>query len=157
MQSPVAIMTTVSVSSTSTNAPWHLWVVGIVSLLWNCFGAFDYLMTQLGNEAYLSQLTTEQVEYFSAFPIWAVAAWAVAVWASVAGSLGLLFRKAWAEWAFALSLVGLVGSSIYTLVLSDGLAVMGGAANLVFTIVIWIIAIGLFIYARTQANRGVLK
>ena len=28
--------------------PWHLWVVGIVSLAWTAFGANDYLQAQLG-------------------------------------------------------------------------------------------------------------
>jgi hypothetical protein len=30
-----------------TKTPWHLWVVGILSLLWNAFGGYDYTMTQL--------------------------------------------------------------------------------------------------------------
>jgi hypothetical protein len=25
--------------------PWHLWLVGVLALLWNSFGAFDYVMT----------------------------------------------------------------------------------------------------------------
>jgi len=24
--------------------PWHVWLVGIVALLWSSFGAMDYLM-----------------------------------------------------------------------------------------------------------------
>ena len=42
-------------------APVHLWIVGGLSLLWNAFGAFDYLMTQLQVEAYMSQFTEEQL------------------------------------------------------------------------------------------------
>jgi len=26
--------------------PWHVWVVGIVALLWNAMGALDYTMTE---------------------------------------------------------------------------------------------------------------
>ena len=29
----------------SARAPAHLWIVGILSLLWNAFGCYDYLMT----------------------------------------------------------------------------------------------------------------
>ena len=25
--------------------PWHLWVVGVVSLLWNGFGGYDFIMS----------------------------------------------------------------------------------------------------------------
>ena len=34
--------------------PLHLWVIGALSLLWNCIGAFDYTMTQTHNDAYLA-------------------------------------------------------------------------------------------------------
>ena len=27
-----------------SRTPWHLWVVGVLSLLWNCYGGYDYLM-----------------------------------------------------------------------------------------------------------------
>lgn len=27
--------------------PWHLWVVGVVAVLWNAFGCWDYTMTHL--------------------------------------------------------------------------------------------------------------
>ena len=37
--------------------PWHLWVVGVLSLLWNMIGAFDFYMTQTHNAAYLKNFT----------------------------------------------------------------------------------------------------
>ena len=45
-----------------TRAPWHLWVVGIISLLWNAMGAFDYLMSQTRNEQYMAAFTPEQLD-----------------------------------------------------------------------------------------------
>lgn len=30
-------------------APWHLWLIGIIAVLWHAGGAFDYLMTQTNN------------------------------------------------------------------------------------------------------------
>jgi len=35
----------------ASNTPKHLWVVGVVSLLWNAVGAFDYFMSKTRNEA----------------------------------------------------------------------------------------------------------
>lgn len=32
-------------SAATTKAPWHLWGVGILGLLWNSFGVTDYPMT----------------------------------------------------------------------------------------------------------------
>ena len=60
-------------------APWHLWAVGIVGLLWSGMGAFDYLMTQTENESYMAQFSPEQLEFFYGFPTWTVAFWAIAV------------------------------------------------------------------------------
>ena len=34
--------------NTSITTPWHLWAVGIVTLLWNGLGITSYLMTELG-------------------------------------------------------------------------------------------------------------
>ena len=30
------------------DTPWHLWVVGVLTLLWNSVGGFSYTMTRLG-------------------------------------------------------------------------------------------------------------
>ena len=143
-------------SATRRRTPIHLWVVGVVALLWSLMGAFDYLATQLRLEFYLSQFTQEQLDYFFGFPAWAVAGWAFAVWAGLAGAIGLLWRREWSVWAFAVSLAGMVVSSIYTLVLSKGTEMMG-VSGTVFTMVIWAFSIFLLLYARAQAKRGVLN
>jgi hypothetical protein len=136
--------------------PVHLWIVGVLSLLWNFMGVFDYLATQLGAEFYLSQFTPEQMAYFEGFPSWMVAAWAFGVWGAFAGSIGLLLRKAWAFWAFALSILGLVFSSLYSFVLSNGIEIMG-SGGAIFTVLIWIVAILLLLYAQAQKKSGVLR
>jgi hypothetical protein len=48
----------------TASTPRHLWVVGVLSLLWNLFGAMDYVMTQTQNEAYMGQFTPKQLEFF---------------------------------------------------------------------------------------------
>lgn len=140
----------------AARTPWHLWLVAIIAVLWNAMGAYDYVATQLQLEFYVSQFTAEQLEYFSGFPAWMVTAWAVAIWASVLGSVGLLLRKAWAVWLFGAALVGLLVSSIYNFVLNDAAAVIGQTA-VYFTVLIWVIALLLFFYARAMASRGVLR
>ena len=45
--------TPVPPAAAGPSAPWHLWVVGIVSLLWNAFGAYDFIMTNTQGEAYM--------------------------------------------------------------------------------------------------------
>lgn len=138
-----------------SRAPVHLWIVGVLALVWTAFGAFDYLATQLEYEPYMSQLTQEQLDYFYGFPAWEVAAWAFGVWGAFLGSVALLLRKRWAVWLYGLSLLGLAVSTVYNFVLSEGLEVMG-TTGVVFTVIIWIIGILLFVYARAQEKKGVL-
>jgi hypothetical protein len=104
-------------------APWHLWVVGVVSLLWNGFGGYDYTMSQLGGgEAYLHsmKMTEVQIAALHALPVWMTADWAVGVWGSVLGSILLLARMRWAVQAFAVSLAALLISIAYYHLTANG-------------------------------------
>ena len=140
----------------AAKTPAHLWIVGILSLLWNCVGAFDFSASQLRLEFYMSQFTPGQLDYFNGFPAWSVVAWAAGVWGAFLGSLALLLRKSWAVLLFGASLLGLAGTTVYSFVLSDGMEVMGNNAAL-FNAMIWLIALALFFYARAMAKRGVLS
>ena len=135
--------------------PVHLWIVGVLALLWSLMGAFDYLATKLELEFYMSQFTPEQLAYFNAFPAWMTVFWAFGVWGGFAGSIGLLLRKKWAVWAYVVSIAGLFVSSIYNFGVTDGAEIMGPGA-VIFTIIIWIAALFLLGYTWMQAKRSVL-
>ncbi len=129
--------------------------VGGVTLLWNVVGAYDYLMTQTQNEAYMGQFTPEQLEFFYAFPTWVVAFWALAVWGGVLGSILLLMKKSLAVPVFMVSLSSMVITTFQNYVLSDASEVIG-AAGIAFSAVIFLIAVALVLYARAMRERGVL-
>ena len=46
--------------------PWHLWVVGVLTLLWNAVGATSYTMTRLGMLEQLGMGETEIAFFESA-------------------------------------------------------------------------------------------
>ena len=140
----------------NVKTPLHLWIVGLVSLLWNAMGAFDYSATELRLEFYMAQFTQEQLDYFYGFPAWVIAAWAIAVWSSLLGSVGLLLRRRWAVWLFGISIVGLAVTTLHNAVLTNGFEIMGNVA-VIFTIVIWVIALLLLLYSSKMAGRGVLS
>jgi hypothetical protein len=143
---------------TATNAvgtPMHLWVVGVVSLLWNATGAWDYVMTKTQNVNYMSGFTPEQLDFLNSFPAWVVAVWAVAVWGGVAGSVLLLLRKKLAVPVFLVSLVGNFLADLYGF--SNGMEVMGDAFSLIFTAVIFTGTVLLFVYSKAMAGKGVLS
>ena len=113
-------------------------------------------MTQTRNAEYMSAFTPEQLAFFYGLPAWTVAAWAIGIWGAVLGSLLLLFRKSFAVWFFLASLIGVALTTLQNYVLSNGLEVMGGPGTLVFTAAIFLVAIGLYLYARAMRERGVI-
>jgi hypothetical protein len=137
--------------------PKHLWIVGIIALLWSAMGAFDYLMTQTRNDAYMSNFTPEQLEFFYGLPAWTVAFWAIGVWGGLLGAILLLLRNKLAVWVFVASLTGVVVSMFQNYVLDDGMEVVGDPVSLGFTFVIIAIAVALLVYARAMTGRGVLN
>ena len=144
-------------TSTMNRPPAHLWIVGVVSLLWNAMGAFDYIMTETRNESYMSRFTPEQMDFFTGFPAWVVTLWAIAVWGGVVGSVLLLLKKRLAAPVFLVSLLGMVGTTIHNYILSNGLEVVGGTGPVLFSVVIFVVSIALYVYARKLAQRNVLS
>ena len=136
---------------------WQFWVIGVVALLWNAVGAFDYTMTQTQNEAYMSEFTPEQLEFFYGFPTWVVATWATAVWASLLGTVLLLLRKSLAVPVFLVALVAMAITFFHNFFLSNGMEIMGGAGPAIFTAVIFLVAIGLYMYTDRLKKNGVLS
>ena len=136
---------------------WQFWVIGVVALLWNAVGAFDYTMTQTQNEAYMSEFTSEQLEFFLDFPTWVVATWATAVWASLLGTVLLLLRKSLAVPVFLASLVAMAITFFHNFFLSNGMEIMGGVFPMIFTVVIFLVAIGLYMYSDRLKKNGVLS
>jgi hypothetical protein len=136
--------------------PVHLWVVGVLSLLWNAFGAFDYVMTNIRDPGYLAQFPAEAIQLIDEFPILVMAAWAFGVWGAVAGSILLLLRSRFAIHAFALSLAGLAASTVYQATL-DLPAEMKTTAMTVMNLVIWAAAILFLVYALRMRKTGVLR
>lgn len=136
--------------------PKSLWIIGVIALLWNAVGAVDYVMTKTQNEAYMSQFTPEQLEFFYAIPWPIVAAWAIAVWGGVLGAILLLLRKRLAVPVFLVSFIAMVITSFHNFVLSNGLEAIGDPFSLVFSAVIFVVALLLYLYSRKLMLRGIL-
>jgi hypothetical protein len=143
-----------------TRTPWHLWVVGILSLLWNGFGAYDFVMTNTQGEAYMRASGFDQtmIDYFVAMPTWMYVPWTLGVWGAVLGSIMLLARNRLAVPAFLLSLIGAVVSLIYGQVINPPPPPPPAMAMMAYMPwVIAVIAALLAWYASAMAKRGVLR
>ncbi len=144
------------ISAAST--PWHLWVVGVVALLFNSIGAFDFTMYQIQGPSHLAEwgMTPAQIDHYQSMPAWMIAVWAVGVWGALLASLLLLFRKRLAFPTFAVSLAAFLISLVYTYILTDGgsvmgpdMAIMSGVITALLLFFIW--------YSRAMTNRGILR
>jgi hypothetical protein len=139
-------------------APKHLRIVGVLSLLWNGFGGYDYVMTHTGGPEYFESMGLDAAAYawFQALPGWSIAAWAAGVWGSVIGAILLLMRSRHAATAFLVSLLGALVSFGYQFSTERPASLDGGAA-VIMPIVILIVIVLQWYYARRQAAAGVLR
>ena len=151
-------MASTLMSAGSRRVPWHLWVVGVVAVLWNSIGAYDYVMTMYGGMDYLRQAGFDEafVAEFARMPMWMSVAWPVAVWSAVAGSVLLLMRSRWAFPAFVVSLAVYALNLLHNYGLSE-LGAMGGTAGLVIASIITLSLMFLIWYSRMMTKRGVLR
>ncbi|MEQ1724863.1 MAG: hypothetical protein ABL882_02930 [Sphingopyxis sp.] len=145
-----------------TKTPIHLWIVGIVSLLWNSFGAVDYTMTRTRGGAWIDQMmpgvdSARFMAYIDGFPIWASIGWGLGVWGALVGSLLLLMRSRHALAAFAASMVGALAGIGYQLANPVNIPEMTQGAAGMMGYVIIAIAATLLWYAWRQKAAGVLR
>lgn len=137
--------------------PVHLWIVGILALLWNGYGCYDYVMTTTGDEAFLSQFPAEWVAYWQGLPAWTTGAWALGVWGGLIGAVLLLMRSRYSVWAFALSLLGAVVGLGYQMFAAEMPAGMTEGVMAAIPWVIILIAVFLLWYSWSMDKKGVLR
>lgn len=143
---------------TPAKTPWHLWAVGIASLLWNAMGAVDFTLSELRNQAYfrMGGMTPQMIAYIESFPTWAVAGWGIGVWFCVAGSILLLMRSRYAFHAFSVSLLGIAVTSYFSYAFAHP-AAFDSRSNHLFSVVLCTVTIFLTLYARWMGRTGVLR
>jgi len=93
---------------------------------------------------------------YAAQPLWLVIATDISLLAALAGAVALLLRSRAAVWAFALSLTSIVVTNAYDLSAGTSRALANGLAAIV-TVIIFVIAVLEFTYARAMKKRTVLR
>jgi hypothetical protein len=135
------------------SAPWHLGVVGVVTLLFNSMGIVSYLTTKLGLLAEMG-LSPDQIAFMDSYPAWISAFWALGVWGAFAGSGLLLLRSRWAVQAMIVAMIGLIGTTFGNYVVLDVPAAMQAPG---LDAAIWGVTLFLLVYTRRMAQAGVLR
>ena len=149
-------------TSAQARTPVHLWIVGVLSLLWGGFGAYDYLMTRMRNTDYIASAMpgvdpNAALAWVDGFPLYAQIGWGLGVWMGLAGAVLLLMRHRWSVWAYGLSFVGAILGLGYQIALAPPLPGAEGPMMTVIPYVIIAVALALFLYARAMERKGVLR
>ncbi|EDL48235.1 Predicted membrane protein [Erythrobacter sp. SD-21] len=131
-------------------APWHLWLVGVLGALWNGFGCYIYTMAMTRDPEIMASAPPEMVAAFEEAPAWSNGAWALGVWGGLAGSLLLLARSRFALHSFAISLLGLIGTTTYEMNWDV-------PVDEVQRLAIWAAALVLLGYSWIMRKRGLLR
>lgn len=93
-------------------APWALWAVGVVAILWNGMGTFLWAGTTFIPETALADLPSAHRDYVNSLPFWSTITWGLGVLGGLWGAILLLLRNRLALPAFALSLLGALSNQL---------------------------------------------
>ena len=142
-----------TVSAPIRASRWHLWVVAILTLLWNGSGAYTIMMAQAGR---LTDIDAVEASYYAAQPLWFVITTDIALLLPIAAAVALLLRSRIAVWLFALLLVTFVINNGYDIAAGTSL-VRVDRGWLITTVLIAVISVLQFVYAWAMKRRGVLQ
>lgn len=142
----------------TNKTPWHIWVVGVLAVLFNSIGVFDFVMSMSQGADYMAKagMTPEQIDQYLRMPGWMTVVWAVGVFGALLASVLLLLRRKLAAPVFLVSLVAFVISLLHTYVLTDGGKVMGSQMAIASGVIFVVLALLTF-YAWRMGKRGVLR
>jgi hypothetical protein len=142
----------------TNKTPWHLWVVGVLALLFNAIGVFDFSMAMAQGADYMAKagMTPEQIDHYVNMPGWITVVWAIGVFGAFLASVLLLLRRKLAATLFAVSLAAFVLNLLYNYVLSDGARTLGQQMAIASGVIL-VVLVFLTFYAWRMGKRGVLR
>jgi hypothetical protein len=134
---------------TGGKLPTSFWVVAVLGLLWNSFGAYLYMLARLDPETALAGADPAMRDYVVSQPIWANLGYGLGIWGSFLGSVAMVTRRQAAVWLFAASFVGAALSHL-------GQALAGVIPIPLATVIMGVIAL-LWWYSRRSQAQGLLR
>jgi len=135
------------------SAPWHMWVLGVLLLLWNGLAAFDYVMTVIRYEPYLGGHPEDVLSYFYNAPFWMYVTWGISMLGGFIGTILLLMRRRLAVPVYAIAWLFSVVAVAYSIMNP----VPGGGGSALFGVVVIIISLLILTYFYWLQKRGVLR
>lgn len=132
--------------------PTHIWVVGLLLVLWNGWGVALAVAAQTDR---LPAVDAEMAAYFEAQPLWLILFADIGPLAGIAGAVALLLQSRWAAWLFLTQIGVLVLSNTYEVIAGTSL-LLNSPESRISALTLALLLCGQVIYARAMARRGVL-
>ena len=137
----------------SRSVPVSFRIVAVLGLLWNLYGvAMFWLNLTITPEA-ISALPEAEREITRAMPRWIMLPFGVVSLGGVAGMLAMLLRRRVAVPLLLVSLLALVVQFV-AVYLTTPVWALTGASGAVLPLVLWVVALALWLYARRASARG---
>lgn len=133
--------------------PMWFWIVGVLALIWNLFGAMQYILQAYMPPQEFESMPEAHQKLLEAQPAWYTAAFAIAVFAGSLGCLVLLLRKKWAHTLLIISLLGILAQQTYNFFLSDTFEVFGTNA-MYLPLLIVVVGFLLVFLAKAAKDKG---
>jgi len=135
-----------------TGAHWSLWVIGVVTLIWNVMGVINFFM-QMNTDALAAMPETHRA-IIDTRPTWATGGFAIAVFAGALGCLLLLLRKSAAYYLFIASLFGVIVTMIHTLGIAGSAIDFSPFEIIMMILMPVVVAVFLIWYTKWTENKG---
>lgn len=135
--------------------PIWFWIIGVIALLWNIMGLGAYFQQFMMSAEDFAALRPEQQQMLVSQPFWLTGAFATAVFAGFVGSIALLLRKRIAVRLFLLSMIAVFIQFGGLFLAFDYANVLIGGEWLM-PILVPVIAVGLYLYARRSEQNRIL-
>jgi len=139
-----------------TMPPIWFWIVSVLALIWNLFGAMQYILQAYMTQEELQAMPEAHQKLLEAQPAWYTASFAIAVFAGSLGCLALLLRKKWAHTLLIISLLGILAQQTYNFFLSDTFEVFGNNA-MYLPLIIVIVGFLLVFFAKASRDKNWLS
>jgi hypothetical protein len=142
----------------NTNKPGiAFWVIGIIALLWNAMGVYNYLIQAFKAEAFTQSLTEAQLAFMESMPSWNTALFAIAVFSGFIGTVLLLMKKKTATPLFLISFITATIMQLYWLFGTDAIEVFSESMPYLMPIIVIVFCAFILWYAKNQKAKGVIS
>ncbi len=136
--------------------PKSFWIIGVLALLWNLMGLFQFFMTTFMLDSMVEHLPEVQADMYRSIPMWYTVIFAIAVFSGVLGSFTMLLRKKITIALFGISLLAVLVAQGYWILGTDVMEVMG-ISSVIMPLIVIVISIFLYFYNKGAAKNGWLK